>query len=138
LIIQAVEQLQMDSEPYPQQRLKRKPWTRKQAMGHLIDWAVTHQQWTAVALTEPKLLAPEYPQDGWVLAQRYDAAQWRDLVNAWVAANRILLHSFLHVPAQKLATPCRIGLDQPIALSKLIENYVGHCEDVVAQILSKL
>jgi ATP-dependent Clp protease ATP-binding subunit ClpA len=29
------------------QRLKRSGWTRKEALGHLIDWAAAHQQWLA-------------------------------------------------------------------------------------------
>ena len=53
-----------------EQHLKRKPWTRSQALGHLIDWAEAHQQWLARALTEPRLDARMYPQDEWVAAQQ--------------------------------------------------------------------
>jgi ATP-dependent Clp protease ATP-binding subunit ClpA len=53
-------------EPYSEQRLKRRPWTRKEALGHLIDWAATHQQWFARALTESKLVAAGYPQEDWI------------------------------------------------------------------------
>jgi ATP-dependent Clp protease ATP-binding subunit ClpC len=33
-------------------RLKRKPWSRKEAVGHLIDCAMAHQGWIARALTD--------------------------------------------------------------------------------------
>jgi hypothetical protein len=42
--------------------LERTEWTRKEALGHLIDWAAAHQQWFARALTGPELTAGGYPE----------------------------------------------------------------------------
>jgi hypothetical protein len=53
---------------YGEQRLKRKPWTRKEALGHLVDLAATHHQWFARALTEPNLAVSGSPQESWVFA----------------------------------------------------------------------
>jgi len=60
-------------------RLKRLGWTRKEALGHLIDWAAAHQQWFARTCTESKLHAGGFPEDSWLGEQEYDAMRWQDL-----------------------------------------------------------
>jgi len=49
-----------------------------------------------------------------------------------------LVHVLAQIPEDKLNLTCRIGIHDPIPLSKLIESYIEHCEDVVAQILARL
>jgi hypothetical protein len=123
---------------YGEQRLKRKPWTRKEALGHLVDWAVIHQVWLARALTEPRLVAVEYPVDDWVLAQQYGKCVWQEIVDLWVSLNGLLIHVLAQIPEEKLGLECRIGIREPIPLSKLIERYLEHCQDIVGQILAHL
>jgi len=118
-------------------RLKRKDWTRRQAMGHLVDWATTHHNWIARALTEPKVTTATYPLDEWVAAQQYDALDLDDLVELWLSLNQLLLHVMAQVPEAKLATPFRVGIDEPTTLLGVIERYVEHCEDLVAQVLMR-
>jgi hypothetical protein len=115
------------------ERLKRTGWTRKEALGHLIDWAAAHQQWFARALTEPKLTASGYPENGWISVQRYDDLPWSELVDLCVSLNRLLVHVIASIPGEKMDTPCRIGIAEPIPLQELLRRYVAHCEDVVAQ-----
>ncbi|HXM44842.1 MAG TPA: Clp protease N-terminal domain-containing protein [Bryobacteraceae bacterium] len=117
--------------------LKRTGWTRKEALGHLVDWAGAHHQWFARALTGPKLAASGYPEDGWLSAQRYDELSWRDLVNLCVSLNELIVHVIARIPAEKLDTLCRIGVAEPIPLQELVHRYVAHCEDVVAQLLMR-
>jgi hypothetical protein len=118
-------------------RLKRKPWSRKEALGHLIDWACAHQQWIATALSETKLVATAYPPDEWVSAQQYHNYPWRDLVRLWVSINCLLIHVFEQIPEEKVNTPCRIGIAEPVPLTTLITRYLEHCEDIVGQILTE-
>jgi hypothetical protein len=138
LLNETIRNLPAYSDSYGDQRLKRKPWTRKEAFGHLVDWAVIHQQWFAQALTQPKLVAEIYPMDDWVPAQQYRHYALKDLVDLWVLLNRLLIHLLALIPEGKLTLVCRIGIHEPIPLSKVIERYVEHCEDVVAQILAHL
>jgi len=135
LVEEAQPHLEFFSDSDGDVRLKRKDWTRKEAMGHLIDWATTYHQWIARALTEPKLAAAVYPQDEWVTAQQYRTAAWKDLVELWVRLNRILLHVLAQIPEEKLAVSCRVGIEEATTLAKLIERYLDHCEDLVAQVL---
>src|SRR5260370_15355607 len=116
--------------------LKRMPWTRKEALGHLVDYASSHQQWFARALTESRIDLLSYPQEGWVAAQHYRDFSWPDLMELWVLLNRLVIHALTRMPEEKLNTPCRIGVEAPIPLSSLVKQYVHHCEDVAGQILA--
>ena len=133
LVDRAAGHLDAYTDADGEQRLKRNSWSRKEALGHLIDWATTHHQWFARALTEPKLVASGYPQEEWVSAQQYRNFSWQDLVDLWVSVNRHLVHVLAHIREDKLETPCRIGVDGPIPLSKLIARYVERCEDILGQ-----
>ncbi|MBI5085482.1 MAG: hypothetical protein HZB13_12895 [Acidobacteria bacterium] len=117
-------------------RLKRLPWTRQQALGHLVDWSATHQRWLARALSGPNLIASFPPQDEWVDVQCYATFEWQQLVDLWVCQNRLLAHVLSNIPEAKLETPCKVGLAEPVPLKVLIERYVEHCEDVAGQILT--
>ena len=138
LLNATVEHIDAYSDAYGEQPLKRKPWSRKEAFGHLIDWAITHQQWFARALTEPKVVASGYPPDEWVSAQRYGEFRWEDLVDLWLCVNRLLVHVLSQIPEERVNTPCHIGIDEPTPLATVIDRYVEHCEDVVGQILALL
>ena len=117
--------------------LKRPALTRKEALGHLIDWACAHQQGFARALAEPKLTAGGYPENSWLAAQKYEDVAWRELVDLCVSLNRLILHVIVQMPENKLDTPCRIGVADPIPLRELVQRYVAHCEDIAAQLLMR-
>ncbi len=117
--------------------LKRNGWTRKEALGHLIDWAAAHQQWLARALAAPKLTASGYPEDSWLSAQHYNDLSWRGLLEIWNWLNRLILHVVSSIPEEKLDTPCVIGIRQPIPLRELVSRYVAHCDDIVGQLLMR-
>jgi hypothetical protein len=118
-------------------RLKRKDWSRRQAMGHLVDWAAAHHCWIARALTEPKVAAAGYPLDEWVGAQQYDAFNLKDLVELWIYHNLVMAHVIAQIPEAKLETAFRVGIDEPTTLLGVIERYVEHCDDLVAQVLKR-
>lgn len=138
-----VAHLHAYSISYGEQRLKRepqadKPWTRKEAFGHLIDWAMAHQQWFSLALAESKLTATGYPGEAEVALQHYaDYSGW-ETVDLWVMLNWLLIHVLRRVPEDRLGAPCRIGIADSIPLAELVSRYVQHCEDIVGQILARL
>ncbi len=72
LVAAAVENLDTYSSEYGEQRLKRKPWSRKEALGHLVDMGTAHHVWFVRVLAEPKVSVNEYPQDEWVRLEHYD------------------------------------------------------------------
>ena len=137
-VVLAVEHMDTYSEAYGEQRLKRKPWSRKEALGHLVNLATAHHQWLARALTEPKLAAAGYPQEDWTSAQQYHNYSWLELVELWISMNRLLVHILAAVPEEKVNMPCRVGIEEPQTLLALIHRYVDQCEDLIAQILARL
>ena len=66
IVGQTRKHLKRYADVYGEQRLSWRPWTRKQALGHLVDSAAAHHIWFACALTLPKLATHGYPQDDWV------------------------------------------------------------------------
>jgi hypothetical protein len=106
--------LKRDADVYGEQPLLKKPWTRKQALGHLVDWAGAHHTWFARALTEVSLVAHGYPQDDWVSAQKYDNYAWQEIVDLWVSLNRLLIHVLAQIPEDKFGIQCCIGSEAPI------------------------
>src|SRR6266851_8299357 len=52
LVANAERHLDQFSEVEAGARLASKEWSRKEALGHMIDWATTHHQWFARALSE--------------------------------------------------------------------------------------
>ncbi|MBI5280424.1 MAG: hypothetical protein HY858_01990 [Candidatus Solibacter usitatus] len=136
LVDRCAERLDTWGEVEAVQRLKRLPWTRQEALGHLVDWSTTHQRWFARALSGPSLAASFPPQHEWVDAQCYGTFEWQQLVDLWVCLNRLLAHVLSNVPEDKLRTPCKIGIAESVPLQVLIERYVEHSEDVAGQILT--
>ncbi len=104
LLDAAVENIDGYSPEYGEQRLKRKPWSRKEALGHLVDMATAHHAWFVRVLTEPKVAASAYPQDDWVQLEHYDRFSWPDLVDLWLGLNRLLIHVLVLVPEEKMKT----------------------------------
>jgi hypothetical protein len=137
LLDSTVAHLHAYSASYGDQRLKRKPWTRKEALGHLIDWAMAHQQWFARALVESKVTAAGYPGETEAAIRYYSDLSWWDTVDLWVMLNWLLVHALRRVPEDRLGVRCRIGIADPISLAELINGYVGHCEDIAGQILAR-
>jgi hypothetical protein len=117
--------------------MRRTGWTRKEALGHLIDWAAAHQQWFARALAEPKLTASGYPEDIWLSVQHYNDVPWQDLADLWYSFNRLIVHVIARIPPEKIDTPCRIGIADPISLQELVRRYVARCDDIVGQLLKR-
>jgi hypothetical protein len=138
LLNHTIENVNTTSDAYGRQRLKRKPWSRKEGLGHLVNLAAVHHQWLATALTQPKLTVSGYPEDEWVPAQQYQDYAWPELVDLWIGLNRLLIHVLGVIPEEKLQIPCRIGVEDPIPLLDLINRYIRHCENIIGQILAHL
>jgi len=137
-LIGSEQLLDAGDEEFGSKRLKRISWSRKEALGHLIDYAIVHHTWVARALTEPKVSATGYPDDSWVSAQQYNSYPWLELVNLWVTLNRLILHVWHRIPEGRTHILCRIGIEDAVPLSALLEKYVQHCDDIMGQILARL
>jgi len=109
-------------------------WSRKQVLGHLIDSASNNHQRFVRAALQTALDFPGYDQDGCVRVQAVEEADWTLLVSLWAGYNRYLAHVIAHLPVSKLETLCRIGLDEPVTLRFLAEDYLRHLLHHLGQI----
>ncbi len=109
-------------------------WSRKQVLGHLIDSASNNHQRFVRAALQTSLDFPGYDQDGCVRVQAVEEADWTPLVSLWAGYNRYLAHVIAHLPDSKLETLCRIGLDEPVTLRFLAEDYLRHLLHHLGQI----
>lgn len=124
------------SEDQASQRLPRLPWTRKQALGHLIDWAAAHHEWLGRALVEPIVVAHGYPVAERVEPAGYGEMPWTDLVIGWLSLNDLVSHVASRVPPERLQTPCRIGIEAEKPLAEVIAHYHEYTNDILAEICS--
>lgn len=138
IVWNAFEKMECYTEEYGNARLHRRPWTRKQALGYLIDWASQYRIWLGRALTEPNLRADRSPSEEATAAQQYELIQWRFLTESWFSANCLLLHTIAALPGAKATLSCRIGIADPVPLEKLLAGFVEMTEDIMEQVLALL
>ena len=136
-IVKGPHALEDIPEAAADQRLNHLPWTRKEALGHLLDWTTAHHQWVARALVEKKVVAHGYPMEDRVAAQQYGDMLWLDLVIAWLAMNDLLTQVIARIPPDKLQTPCRIGIDPEVPLARVIERYSEYTTGILSQICAR-
>ncbi len=129
--------LETFTEAEARRKLKRSDWTRKQALGHLIDLATAHHQWFARALVDPRVTGVSYPTPDWAAAQKYDLLPWRRLTAIWIELQYLLVQLLSAIPESRWAIPCQIGLDPAVPLSEFAGNYARRVEEIVAKILTK-
>jgi hypothetical protein len=122
------------SEPESSKPVLSGGWSRKQVLGHLIDSASNNHQRFVRAALQTSLDFPGYDQDGCVRVQAVEEADWTLLVSLWAGYNRYLAHVIAHLPDSKLETLCRIGLDEPVTLRFLAEDYLRHLLHHLGQI----
>ena len=73
-------------------------WSAKEIIGHLIDSAANNHQRFVRAHWMDDLVFPGYEQNGWVDAQRYQHADWHELIDLWALYNRHLARVMDAVP----------------------------------------
>jgi hypothetical protein len=101
-------------------------WSIQQILGHLIDSAVNNHHRFIRAQYVELLNFPGYDQDAWVNSQFYNDTSWSDLIELWRLYNRHLAHVMSHVPEDKFAVEVRIGVNTPVPLQYLMEDYLVH------------
>jgi hypothetical protein len=101
-------------------------WTRKQILGHLLDSAANNRQRFVRAAFEGQHAGPQYTQDAWVAAHGYASQPWETLLRWWQIEHEILAAVVENIPEDRLETPYTVGIDAPVSLRFLIEDYPVH------------
>ncbi|MFO1078334.1 MAG: DinB family protein [Planctomycetota bacterium] len=102
-------------------------WSRREILGHLIDSAGNNQQKFVRLQTGGGALAfVGYAQDAWVAAQRYQDADWGQLVRWWQAANEHLAHVIAHIDPAHHGHTITLDGHGPFRLDFIVPDYVEH------------
>ena len=120
-------------------------WSAKQTLGHLIDSAANNHQRFVRAQYTDDLAFPGYDGDQWVDAQKYNDADWTELIDLWRAYNLHLVRVVSLIPEPVLTQQRdKHTLDQiafktvaqstPTTLEYLIRDYLDHLKHHLDQI----
>jgi len=110
-------------------------WSRKEILGHLIDSACNNQQKFVRTMAQPQLDFVGYKQDFWVESQKYNAADWQNLIALWRAYNLHLAHVIENVEPELLWNSIAIEDAGTFSLEFIMKDYVEHLKHHLMQIL---
>ena len=110
-------------------------WSKKEILGHLIDSACNNQQKFVRTMAEERVDFVGYQQNHWVDSQKYNAANWKDLINLWQAYNLHLAHIIENVGDGLLANEITIEDAGTFTLEFIMTDYVEHLKHHLGQIL---
>ena len=121
-------------------------WSPREVVGHLIDSASNNHQRFVRAAWQNDLVFPGYEQVGWVELQRYQDADWHELLDLWAAFNRHIATVMSAIPDDvRLRVHARHNLDEiamraperaaQATLDYFMSDYVDHLEHHLRQIL---
>lgn len=110
-------------------------WSKKEILGHLIDSAGNNQQKFVRLMEQEKLDFPGYAQNHWVDSQKYNAANWQDLIALWRAFNSHLAHVIENANSGLLQNQITISDAGTFTLEFIMQDYVEHLKHHLKQIL---
>jgi hypothetical protein len=116
-------------------KLLPEKWSKKEILGHLIDSACNNQQKFVRTIVSPHVDFVGYQQNFWVDSQKYNAANWHDLISFWNAYNLHLAHIIENVNHDFLANKITIENAGTFTLEFLMTDYVEHLKHHLGQIL---
>lgn len=137
--LRALTEAKAGHKPHPNK------WSPKEILGHLIDSACNNHRRFVVAQLEADLVFSGYKQEEWVSLQRYQEAEWAELVGLFMAYNQHLARIVSAIPREVLRRQrTRHNLHQiawrtipeskPTTLEYFIRDYVGHLKHHLEQI----
>ena len=113
-------------------------WSIKETIGHLIDSANNnHQRFVRLQYNET-LEFPKYEQDLWVSSQRYNNADWHQIIGLWESYNLHLAFIMENIPPDKLNRTVIIGNSGPFTLEFIMQDYVEHLKHHLKVLLPEI
>lgn len=128
------------------QKPKPDKWSKKEILGHLIDSATNNHRRFLIANTKEDLVFEGYAQNEWVTMQDYQNRGWLLLIELWAYYNFHIADVIELIPAEQRNKMHQkhsfdrmawqtVPIAQPSNLQYLINDYVGHIEHHIRQII---
>jgi len=134
VVDEAARELRRIDDAVAGAKLEPDVWSVKEILGHLIDSTANNHHRFVRAQLATELSFPGYEQNAWVLSQDYQGRPWSRLVDLWILYNDHLAHVIHRIPDAAANVACRIGTDEAVALSSLVEAYLAHVQHHLDQI----
>ena len=134
VVVEAANQLRTVGEAVAAAKVRPDVWSIKEIVGHLIDSAANNHQRFVRAQQTDAFASPGYEQDTWVRLQGYQDRPWLELIEFWALYNHQLSHVIRRIPEPALGVTCRIGANESVTLSFLVEDYLVHLRHHLKQI----
>jgi hypothetical protein len=113
-------------------------WSKKEILGHLIDSACNNQQTFVRTMANSEAKFVGYEQDFWVESQKYNSADWQELINFWYAYNLHIAHIIEHMSVEVLQNKITIENAGTFTLEFIMIDYVEHLKHHLNQIIPTL
>ncbi len=112
-------------------------WSPKEIIGHLIDSASNNHDRFVLAQIRTEYIFRGYEQNQWVAVQQYNERTWDELLRLWEALNLHLAHVMAAMSEHDLVRKIRYATtpEKPMTVEFLLNDYVGHLEHHLTQIL---
>ena len=121
-------------------------WSPREIIGHLVDSASNNHGRFVRAALQNDLVFPGYEQDRWVALQDYQHATWEELLVLWLTFNGHIARVMSAIPVDvRSRAHTKHNLDEvawraipagePATLDYFMDDYVGHLEHHLRQIL---
>ncbi len=127
--LQKIADAEASVKPHPEK------WSYKEIIGHLIDSACNNQQKFVRTMQQPHLDFVGYKQDAWVALQKYNAANWFEIIEIWVAYNHQIAHIIETVDPSVLGHTISIEGSEPFTLQFIMTDYAEHLKHHLRQVL---
>lgn len=120
-------------------------WSKKEILGHLIDSASNNHKRFVLAQYKEDLIFDGYEQDKWVEAQKYNEADWEQLINLWMMLNSHIVHIMRSTPLEVLTKKHAkhnlhqiawetVRENEETTLEYFYQDYLGHMRHHLNQI----
>jgi hypothetical protein len=113
-------------------------WSKKEILGHLIDSACNNQQKFVRTIAESNVEFVNYQQDFWVESQKYNSADWLELIDFWNAYNLHIATIIENVGVEVLANKLTIIDAGSFTLEFIMIDYVEHLKHHLNHIIPTL
>lgn len=120
-------------------------WSKKEILGHLIDSASNNHKRFVMAQYKDDLIFDGYEQDKWVEAQKYNEADWEQLIGLWMMLNSHIVHIMRSTPLEALTKKHSkhnlhqiawktVPENEETTLEYFYQDYLGHMRHHLNQI----
>jgi hypothetical protein len=112
-------------------------WSKKEILGHLIDSAQINLQ-RFIRCTYEENFRLTYEQEAWVMAQRYQEADIKDLMDLWTLLNKQIISVLKNYPLDRVGARCDNSKLEPNlqTVAWLANDYLEHLKHHLRQIMS--